>query len=287
MNIDNLTEEQIKALERQKLMMKFSPSGIHPDRVGIENMSDEQIRSLEAQRNRYEPGPSGIHPDRVGIENMSDEQIRSLEAQVQERKTIDTPYQQYFKELIEKQVISDKKQFEESVIRSMQSNGIIKTFVNNIINEITNKAYEFKTTDINNKVEIDNKKNEIERLVSIYERYLYTLKNNGWSFDLYGFDVQSLRIPEDIHDILWQIQKKYEITFNMPIPANLGEDYGKEFEREGKMIPGLTLMYEDLKGKSVNWHQVLNYGENELTPYQKYKQRMLEKMQEETNQMKL
>ena len=59
----------------------------------------------------------------------------------------------------------------------------------------------------------------------------------------------------------------------MPIPKNLGEYYGQAFEREGKMVPAITLMYDDLKNKEVNWHQVLIYKENELTPRQRYMQR--------------
>ena len=71
MNIDNLTEEQIKSLETQKAMMKFSPSGIHPDRVTIENMSDEQAKIFESM--------------------------------VLEKRIKDTPYKEYFNYVIEKE----------------------------------------------------------------------------------------------------------------------------------------------------------------------------------------
>lgn len=39
------------------------------------------------------------------------------------------------------------------------------------------------------------------------------------------------------------------------------------------MIAAIPLMYDDLKNKDVNWHRVLIYRENELTPYQRYRQR--------------
>ena len=321
MNIDNLSYEEIEALEKQKAMMKFAPSGVHPDRINIENMSeeqlrtleaqrnrydvmptgvhpdrinienmsDDQIRSLEAQRNRYDVMPSGVHPDRINIENMSEEQLRALEAQVAQRKQTDIPFKEYFENLLETQVIINEKEFEEATIRSMQSNGLIKTFINGLIDKITEKVYEFKTIDKNNKEKFESTKQEVENLINIYEKYLYTLKNNGWEFTSIGFDVESLKIPEDVQSMLWKIQKNNDTTFSMLIPANLGEDYGQAFERNGKMIPGLTIMYEDLKGKSVNWHQVLIYRENELTPYEKYKLRMLEKYKEQNQsyEMKL
>lgn len=39
------------------------------------------------------------------------------------------------------------------------------------------------------------------------------------------------------------------------------------------MIPGLTLMSDELRGKEINWHQVMIYHENELTPSQKFSSR--------------
>lgn len=46
------------------------------------------------------------------------------------------------------------------------------------------------------------------------------------------------------------------------------------------MVPGLTFITQDLMGKKVNWHQILIYKENELTPSQRYRQRQEEKRQE-------
>ena len=57
MNIDSLTEEQIRTLEAQNKLGKFRPMGVHPDRVNYDSMSEDQIRTLEAQNKMYEPGP--------------------------------------------------------------------------------------------------------------------------------------------------------------------------------------------------------------------------------------
>ena len=72
------------------------------------------------------------------------------------------------------------------------------------------------------------------------------------------------------------------ITYHYRLAARLidntlivSEYYGDKFEREGKMIPGITFMYDDLSGKQVNWHQVMIYRENELSPSQRYKQRLI------------
>ena len=273
MNIDNLTEEQIRNLEIQKKFRPYGSSGIHPDRVGIENMDEDQIRSLEAQRNRNDFGPSGIHPDRVGIENMDEDQIRSLEAQVSEKRRADIPYMKYFEELVNNPIILDEKQFEDAVIYSMQSNGVIQKFMNDLLDKISDKTYSFKSIDVNNKEEVNRRKLEIEQLIYLYERYLYKLKDLGWNYGTIGFDVASMKISEPVQNTLWKLQKEYGISFELSIPANLGEDYGVAFERTGKLIPGLTLMYDELNNKEVNWHQVINYREGELTPYQRFSQR--------------
>ena len=113
----------------------------------------------------------------------------------------------------------------------------------------------------------------MECLVIIYEKYLYKLKQNDWNF----YNLSEIKLPEELLEDLWQVQKSFNINFNMQIPADLGEYYGKNFEREGKMIPGIRLMYDDLIGKEVNWHQVMIYKENKLTPHQRYLQNQEER----------
>lgn len=321
MNIDNLTEEQIRTLEAQNKLGKFRPMGVHPDRVNYDSMSEDQIRTLEAQRNRYEPGPSGIHPDRVTIDSMSDDQIRTLEAQnkmynpgpsgihpdrvtidsmdddqiktieaqVFARKQADIPFNQYLDGLVDSPIIEDEQQFLDAVMRSMQSNSVMEKFINKLTEKIGQKVFEFKTIDKNDKTKVEAAKSEIEQLVGLYQKFLYTLKANGWNFQTIGLGVEGMKLDDSVSMGLWRIQKNYDIEFTLPIPADLGEDYGKAFEREAKMVPGLTMMYDDLRGREVNWHQVMNYHPGELTPSQRYKQRREERMRkfEQTRQTEM
>ena len=278
MNIDNLTEEQIRTLEAQNKLGKFRPMGVHPDRVNYDSMSEDQIRTLEAQRNRYEPGPSGIHPDRVTIDSMDDDQIKTVEAQVFASKQADIPFNQYLDGLVDSPIIEDEQQFLDAVMRSMQSNSVMEKFINKLTEKIGQKVFEFKTIDKNDKAKVEAAKSEIEQLVGLYQKFLYTLKANGWNFQTIGLGVEGMKLDDSVSMGLWRIQKNYDIEFTLPIPADLGEDYGKAFEREAKMVPGLTMMYDDLRGREVNWHQVMNYHPGELTPSQRYKQRREERM---------
>ena len=277
-NYDSMSEDQIRTLEAQNKMYEPGPSGIHPDRVTIDSMSDEQIRTLEAQRNRYEPGPSGIHPDRVTIDSMDDDQIKTVEAQVFARKQADIPFNQYLDGLVDRPIIEDEQQFLDAVMRSMQSNSVMEKFINKLTEKIGQKVFEFKTIDKNDKTKVEAAKSEIEQLVGLYQKFLYTLKANGWNFQTIGLGVEGMKLDDSVSMGLWRIQKNYDIEFTLPIPADLGEDYGKAFEREAKMVPGLTMMYDDLRGREINWHQVMNYHPGELTPSQRYKQRREERM---------
>ena len=278
MNIDNLTEEQIRTLEAQNKLGKFRPMGVHPDRVNYDSMSEDQIRTLEAQNKMYEPGPSGIHPDRVTIDSMDDDQIKTVEAQVFARKQADIPFNQYLDGLVDRPIIEDEQQFLDAVMRSMQSNSVMEKFINKLTEKIGQKVFEFKTIDKNDKAKVEAAKSEIEQLVGLYQKFLYTLKANGWNFQTIGLGVEGMKLDDSVSMGLWRIQKNYDIEFTLPIPADLGEDYGKAFEREAKMVPGLTMMYDDLRGREVNWHQVMNYHPGELTPSQRYKQRREERM---------
>jgi hypothetical protein len=209
---------------------------------------------------------------------MDFDQMKTLEAQVKERREADIPFNQYLDSLISNPVITDEQRFEDAVFRSMQSNGVMEKFVNNLINEISQKVFDFKMIDYNNKSSVEKAKVEIEQLVNLYVKYLMSLKTNGWNFDGYSLSAESMMLPDQVQMNLWRIQKNYGIQFNMPIPVNLEDDYGKSFERECKMVPGFTYLYDELKGKKPNWIQVMNYRDGELTPSQKYKQRREEKL---------
>lgn len=209
----------------------------------------------------------------MNIDNLSDSQIKLLEAEVAEKRKQDIPYREYLNNLIANPTISDNQQFEDAIIRSMQSNGIMKDFISSLVKKISEATYGFKNIEKTDTVNINNQKQKLENLVNVYVRYLYGLKNQGWTFYGPGNDIGLEMISSDMLDKLWQVQKQFDLTFNMLIPKNLGEYYGRAFEREGKMVPAITLMYDDLKNKEVNWHHVLIYKENELTPKQRYMQR--------------
>ena len=201
-------------------------------------------------------------------ENLSNTDIQVLEAQVAEKRKADIPYKEYFSNLINNPNITDINEFEAATIKSMQSNSIINKFIEELFDKLGEKTFQLKNTDRNDKATIESIKKEIESYVEIYVKYMYILKKNEWSFH----NLHSLEMPEYIRENIWQLQKKFDIVFTMPIPANLGEYYGDKFERDGKMIPGLTFITQDLMGKDVNWHQILIYKENELTPSEMYKQ---------------
>lgn len=248
--------------------------------MNIDNLNYSEIQNIEreiaARREEIEP----TYQHYGSVENLSDSEIQSMEAQVAEKRSQDVPYKEYLNNLIINPNISDVQQFEDAVVRSMQSNGIMRDFTSRLIEEISKATYEFKHIEKTDLVNIQNQKQKTENLINIYVRYLYELKKQEWTFSGPGNNIGLEMISTDMLEDLWQVQKQFDITFNMPIPKNLGEYYGQAFERKGKMVPGITLMYDDLKNKDVNWHQVLIYKENELTPHQRYMQRKEESLKQ-------
>lgn len=241
--------------------------------MSIENLSDSEIIRMEAEikARRNEMKPTYQHYG--SVENLSDNDVRIMEAQVAEKRKQDIPYKEYLNNLITNPTISDNQQFQNAVIRSMQSNGIMKDFTSNLVEKISEATYGFKNIEKADIASINNQKQKLENLVNVYVRYLYELKKHDWTFYGSGQYIGLEMISSDMLEDLWQIQKRFDITFDMPIPKDLGEYYGQAFERKGKMVPAISLMYDDLRGKEVNWHQVLIYKENELTPRQRYMQR--------------
>ena len=244
--------------------------------IFIGNLNQDEhseIAGMEAEisARRSEVKPTFQHYG--STENLNDNDIRTMETQVAEKRKQDIPYKEYLNNLINNPIISDNQQFENAVIRSMESNGIMKNFTSSLVEKISEATYGFRKIEKTDTASINNQKQKLENLVNIYVRYLYELKNHNWAFYGSGNDIGLEMISNDMLEDLCQVQKHFDLTFNMPIPKNLGEYYGQAFEREGKMIPAITLMYDDLKNKEVNWHQVLIYKENELTPRQIYMQR--------------
>lgn len=273
MSIANLSAEDRKNMEEQIKDRRPEIQPTYQHYGPVEDMSENDIRVREAQvkASRSEVKPTYQHYG--SVENMDEESRKVLEAHVAEKRKEDLPHEKYFDALDESLTITDEEQFETAVARSMQSNRIMRDFTSNLVGKISGAVHELKGMDGVDKEGINNQKQKIEKLVGLYERYLYTLKEQGWNFN--GADNESgiETIGYDTLDEMARVQRQFDVTFTMPIPRNLGEDYGKAFEREGVMIAVIPLMYDDLKNKDVNWHRVLIYRENELTPYQRYRQR--------------
>jgi len=282
MNMENLNDIEIKNMEAEINARRNEVKPTYQHYGSAENLNGSEIESMEAEirTRRNEVKPTYQHYG--SAENLNGSEIESMEAQVAEKRKQDIPYNEYFNNLINNPLITDENQFEAAAIRSMQSNGIIRKFIEQLFEKLYMKSFELKKVDKNDRIKIESTKKEIESLITIYEKYLYVLKKHQWNFS----DLNAIKIPEDIKENLWQQQRRLDIVFTMPIPADLGQHYGKQFERNGNMIPGLNLIYEELSGKNVNWHQVMIYGENELTPYQRFKQNQEEKRQEFINARK-
>ena len=123
------------------------------------------------------------------VENMDEESIKTLEATVAEKRKEDLPNEKYFDALAESLTITDEEQFETAVARSMQSNRIMRDFTSNLVGKISGAVHELKNMTEVDKEGINNQKQKIENLVGLYERYLYTLKEQGWDFN--GADNES------------------------------------------------------------------------------------------------
>ena len=270
---ENLSDNEIASMEAEISARRSEVKPTFQHYGSVENLNDSEIASMEAEisARRAEVKPTSQHYG--SVENLNDSEIASMEAQVAEKRKQDIPYKEYLNNLIDNPTISDKQQFENAVIRSMESNGIMKNFTSSLVEKISEATYGFRKIEKTDTISINSQKQKLENLVNVYVRYLYELKNHDWAFYGSGNDIGLEMISSDMLEDLWQVQKQFDLTFNMPIPKNLGEYYGQAFEREGKMVPAITLMYDDLKNKEVNWHQVLIYKENELTPRQRYMQR--------------
>ena len=271
-SIDDLSSKEIESTEAEirSKMDGYNNKEQVKHHGSIDDLSSKEIESTEAEirSRRHEVRQTEQHYG--SVENLDEAGTRIMEAQVLEKRKKDIPYKEYFNNLIENPEISDTEEFESAVLRSMQSNGVMRKFVDGICEKIGDKTFELKNVDKDDKENIENSQQEIEKLVTVYEKYMYALKQNDWDFN----NLNEMKIPEDVKENLWQQQKRLDIVFKMPIPADMGEYYGGKYERNAKMVPAFELMYQDLAGKEVNWHQVIIYNENELTPSQRYKQRL-------------
>lgn len=136
--------------------------------MSIENPSDNEIASMEAEINarRNEVKPTFQHYG--SVENLNDNDVRTMEAQVAEKRKQYIPYKEYLNNLIANPTISDNQQFEDAVIRSMQSNGIMKNFTSSLVEKISEATYGFKRIEKTDIISINNQKQKVENLVNVY-----------------------------------------------------------------------------------------------------------------------
>ena len=249
MSIEDLSASEIEGVETEIRARREGYN--HRDTVqhhgSAEDLSASEIEGVEAEiRARREGYNNKAQEQHYGsLENADAGTIAVMEAQVVDQKKKDVPYNEYFNSLVDNPDITDIEQFKSAVSRSMESNRVMNKFIDSISEKIGEKTFELTKVDKQDRQRIQSIKKDIEKIVSVYERYMYELKENEWDFS----DLHSKQLPDEIKEDLWQQQKRLDIEFTMPIPADLGEYYGGKFEREGKMIPGITFMYDDLSGK--------------------------------------
>ena len=273
--------------ELQEAMIKYQNGQIKPTTQhygSAENFSRSETEFEEA-RIRYQRSqidPSFQHYG--SVENLSKSDTEILEAQVAEKRMQEKPFTEYLNDLVLNPTITDDTVFENAVIKGMQSKQILKQFMENLTTKINTEIFKIRNIDNSDKLSIENSKNNIEKLVAVYQKALYTLKKYNYNFNTYDTGLDTMKLSDETISQLWQLERNKGISFKIPIPANLGEYYGKEYTRDGKMVAGLRLMHDNLLGKEVNWHQILNYKEGELTPAQLYKKRQQEKFEQARKQ---
>ena len=106
------------------------------------------------------------------------------------------------------------------MIAVMKNCSRVRNFTSNLVGKISGAVHELKGMDGVDKEGINNQKQKIEKLVGLYERYLYTLKEQGWNFN--GADNESgiETIGYDTLDEMARVQRQFDMTFTMPIPRN-------------------------------------------------------------------
>ena len=283
-SVEDLSAGEIESMEteRKARMDGYNNKEQVKHHGSVEDLSASEIESTEAEIRARRNEVRNIEQNYGSIENQDDAGLRAMQVQVAEQIEQDKPHKAYFNSLANNPKVQSKERFDAAIQRSMQSNRLMREFVSSLRDKISEKTFALKNTDKEDKENIQKLKSEIEDTVAIYQKYLYSLKDNRWDFS----NLHEMTIPEDVKEDLWQQQKRLDITFEMPVPANMGKEYGEKFERSCRMVPGLQFMYDDLSGKKeVNWHQVVIYKENELTPRQAFIKRQLAKIEAQREEL--
>lgn len=252
--------------------------------MSVEDLNYNELNSMENEIRARREEIKTTTQHYGSAENLSRSDTEILEAQISEKRRQDKPFSEYLNDLVANPTITDDTVFENAIIKCMQSKQILKQFMENLTTKINNEIFKIRTIDSSDKLSIENRKKNIEKLVAVYQKALYTLKKYNYNFNTYDSGLSTMKLSDETINQLWQLERNKGISFKIPIPANLGEYYGQEYTRDGKMVAGLRLMYDNLLGKEVNWHQILIYKEGELTPAQLYKKRQQEKFEQARKQ---
>ena len=284
MSIDDLNYNELNSMGNEIRARREDIKPITPLYGSDENLSKSDTELREAMI-KYQNGQIKPITQLYGsAENLSKSDTEIREAQVAEKRMQEKPFNEYLNDLVLNPTITDDTVFENVIIKGMQSKQILKQFMENLTTKINTEIFKIRNIDNSDKLSIENSKNNIEKLVAVYQKALYTLKKYNYNFNTYDTGLDTMKLSDETISQLWQLERNKGISFKIPIPANLGEYYGKEYTRDGKMVAGLRLMHDNLLGKEVNWHQILNYKEGELTPAQLYKKRQQEKFEQARKQ---
>ena len=221
--------------ELQEAMIKYQNGQIKPTTQhygSAENLSRSETEFEEA-RIRYQRSqidPSFQHYG--SVENLSKSDTEILEAQVAEKRMQEKPFNEYLNDLVLNPTITDDTVFENAIIKGMQSKQILKLFMENLTTKINNEIFKIRNIDNSDKLSIENSKNDIEKLVAVYQKALYTLKKYNYNFNTYDTGLDTMKLSDETISQLWQLEKNKGISLKIPIPANLGEYYGKSGEGE-------------------------------------------------------
>lgn len=219
---DNMTSGELDAQASEIKARQYADAAksTYSEYGSYDKMSDNEIKSLESMisNNRREYAVSGGNDSSIRGNIESAEDISHLEAAVKQQKKDDAWAIEYFKELNKNPKIIDMTEFKAAVSRSIQSNRIINKFFDEYTDALGTKLYELKKTDPTQTDVVTVCKEAIENYLNVYSTFMFELKMQEASIDY-----QALQIPDYIKESIWDQQRKFGITFAMPIPARYND----------------------------------------------------------------
>lgn len=248
---DKMSSSEISSKERETKFYQeqYAVSGGNDSTIkgNVESVIlDGDAEHLEAMQSqlRREHAVSGGNDSTIrgNVESaILDGDVSHLEYAVMQQKMADADPMQYFNALNENPQIADENTFKSAVSRSIQSNRIINNFFEGFVETLSSKLALLKNIDTTNNSAVRSAKENIEKYLNIYSRFLFELK-----IQEAAIDYRALQFPDDIKEDLWQAQKRLGVTFEMPIPAKFN---GREpFELNGDAISVINCMNGFTKG---------------------------------------